>query len=127
MLQLDYLPDGADDCPMLRIYGADPVVVTGLRNTLEALSQGNLESAAIDELPGFVGVGGCRLAATAGTWDRGVVQRDENSFEWILTPDAWDNVVGLVEPFCAHETGCHFQWLESAGDICVLISTTGEW
>ena len=41
-------------------------------------------------------------------------------FEWVLSPDGWSNVEGLLEPFTESDTS-GFQWLTNRGRVAVLI------
>jgi Pentapeptide repeats (8 copies) len=72
-------------------------------------------------------VNGCSLTAKAGRWDAGVkILAAANGFEWVLTPETWDNVAGLTEPFSKSAGG--FQWLNgAASEVAVLISSDGLW
>jgi hypothetical protein len=127
MLTLDFLDDGSPDCPMLRISGSHPAAYQELRSGFESLHDKSAQRIAIDEPPAIAPAGGCRLVAVATTWDQGVVESQKTgSFEWRLTAEMWDNVAGLLEPFCAGEAR-GFQWLESAGDIPVLVTIDGRW
>lgn len=45
-----------------------------------------------------------------------------NEFECGFTPDTWDNVAGLLEPFAAGNAD-GYQWLaQSHGDAALMIS-----
>lgn len=127
MLELSYIPDGSDDCPLLRIAGDDLSAYSRLRDALEELSSGIREHVAIDQLPGISALHDCHLLAVAFKWNQGVIAvAPQNAFEWRLTQSTWDNVVGLLEPFSAHSTH-GFQWLESAGNVRVLVTTADTW
>jgi hypothetical protein len=36
-------------------------------------------------------------------------------------------VIGLIAPFCESGSPGRYQWVESAGDIRVLLTTSGAW
>jgi hypothetical protein len=128
MLRLDFIPTGSDDCPLLRISGSDKPACKALHDSVVQLAERATERVAIEQLPGVVSVGGCRLSVLAGSWDQGVLRcGDGPSFEWVLTPDTWDNIAGLLEPFCGDEQSGNHQWLQSAGDIRVVITKSGDW
>lgn len=40
--------------------------------------------------------------------------------------ETWDSVAGLFEPFYGHATS-GIQWIDSVGDIQVLVSIDGTW
>ena len=127
VLHIDFIPDGAAAAPLVRIRGNDPVAYQALHQALQSLTTGDATQVAIDQLPA-IAPGSCRLLAAAAAWDRGVLDAgDGQSFLWLLTTTSWDNVNGLLQPFCDDEvTGGH-QWLEQAGDIHVLVTRSGQW
>lgn len=125
-MKLEYLATGSDDCPLLRIYGDEPEVCRRLCRAIEQLAQSAIATTVLSNLPGIEPIDGCRLVASAGKWDRGVVPRGDNHFEWILTPATWDNVVSRIASFCSPGAG-EYQWLNDDGDLNVLISRTGLW
>jgi hypothetical protein len=63
----------------------------------------------------------------AAAWDQGVVHGGmAKAFECALTPDTWDNIAGLVEPFIERTEG--FQWLNAGiGEAAWLFSADGRW
>ncbi len=125
-MELEFLPDGSDDCPLIRAYGFSPEEAAGLVDALYALAAGRRATVAVHELPGVEAVAGCRLVLRAGPRDRGVVQlHGAASFECVLSPDGWDNVAGLAEPFA--EGGGGYQWLVTSGDATWLLSRSGQW
>jgi hypothetical protein len=124
-VKLEFLPDGSDDCPLIRVYGFRPDEAAGLVEALYALASGGRAAVAIHELPGVEAVAGCRLVLRAGPGDRGMVQlAGAADFECVLSPDGWGNVAGLAEPFT--EGGGGSQWLVTSGDASWLISRSGQ-
>jgi hypothetical protein len=126
-MKIEYLADGSADCPMIRIYGGQSAAFLNLLRVFEQLACGVVKVVAIHDLPGFEAVNGCVLTAKAGTRDAGVrMLGADNRFKWVLTPETWDNVAGLTEPFCKSAGG--FQWLNGVvSDVAVLISGDGSW
>jgi hypothetical protein len=125
-MKLEYLASGSPDCPLIRLYDFSNVEATELCSTIEKLANGALREVAIGELPFITAIDGCQLSILAGTWDAGVVQLPDGSFICRLTPDTWDNVAGLIEPFMQDATG--YQWLVSTpGDAAILLSVNGQW
>ncbi len=128
MLRLDFISTGSHDAPLLRISGSDPMACKVLHGAVTQLAEKKSDRISIEQLPGVVAVDGYRLSACTGRWDRGVLRCDEGqSFEWILTPETWDNVAGLLEPFCGKEQPGNHQWLHCAGDIQLVITKSGCW
>jgi len=125
-MKLEYLASGSPDCPLIRLYDFTKVEAAELCSTIARLANGELREMAVDELPFVQAIGGCQLTIVAGTWDAGVVQQPDGSFICRLTPDTWDNVTGLIEPFTNDATG--YQWLVSTpGDAAILLSVNGQW
>jgi hypothetical protein len=124
-MKIEFLESGSADCPLIRIYGNEPEVCQQLQRTFEQLANGSIEEVSLTDLPGVEPLGGCCLIAQAGRRDRGIVCKGRNVFHWVLTPATWDNVAGLIEPFCGTEAG-GYQWLNQvpASEACVLVSTS---
>jgi len=125
-VKIEFLENGSDDCPLIRIYGYKHDVCLRIKRVFEQLAQGVTRELSLSDLKGVESVDGCRFIAKAGKRDRGVLHDERNVFEWVLTPSTWDNVAGLIEPFCIPGKG-GYQWLHQTGDIGVLISPTGCW
>lgn len=125
-MRLEFLPDGSDDCPLIRLSDFDCTEVAWLFADLSALASSERESIAVHDLPGVESISECRLFLRTGARDRGVAQLPcLKSFECELTPESWDNVAGLVEPFLKGSGG--YQWLVTLGDAKWLLSTDGHW
>jgi len=129
-MKIEFLESGSADCPLIRIFGDKPEVCQQLRQAFEQLAIGSVGEVSLTDLPGIEPLGGCCLIAQAGRRDRGIIRNGQNTFCWMLTPATWDNVAGLIEPFCRTGTD-GYQWLDDvpAGEANVLISTlrSGCW
>jgi len=129
-MRVEYFADGSVDCPLVLLYGADPTEATSLSRALRGLSASSESRLAIHELPGFSSVAGCRLFASCSGIDIGVKMiQPPNQFECFLGALSWENIVGLLEPFCDQEniTISRFQYLDENGEIRLLISTERAW
>lgn len=125
-MKLEFLPDGSDACPLIRVYDFDRAEAARLFAALSALAARERERIAVHDLPGAEPISECRLFLRTGARDRGVVQLPgPASFECVLTPGSWNNVAGLVEPFLIGKGG--YQWLVGSGDAKWLLSTDGHW
>jgi hypothetical protein len=124
-MKIEFLERGSAGCPLIRIYGTDIDGCLRLKGAFEQLERGAVREIVLSDLPGIEPVSGCRVTAKAGKWDRGVLAVGEYAFDWVLTPSTWDNVAGLIEPFCLQAGG--YQWLEQTSDTRVLISPSGYW
>jgi hypothetical protein len=125
-MKLEFLPDGSDDCPLVRLYDFAPHEAAGLVSAALDLASGRQRVTAVHDWPGVEAIDGCRLLLRSGPRDRGLVRLAAPAdFECVLTPATWDDVAGLTEPFIA---GCGgFRWLSEIGDARWLISGSGHW
>ncbi len=123
-MKMEFIPTGADDCPLIRLYGNDGQVVRALTRTLESVPGGPI---AMNAVPGLAAVGGVHLTATSADRDRGVRRVGDRAFEWAMSREGWAQVVELLNAFeCAAAEG-RFQYLSREGEITVLISRDGRW
>ena len=125
-MKLEFIASGARDCPLIRFYEFSRPEAQRLRELLKALLDGSQKSVALDEQPGIEPIQGCRLTARLGELDQGVRQTGPSSFGWSLTSSGWDNIEGLLEPFCESDSA-GFQWLTNTGNISLLLSRNGTW
>ena len=125
-MKLEYLPTGADMCPLIRIYEFDATEARRLHDTFCSLAAGALQQARLDEIFTVDGVDGCRLSFSIGSQDKGVLQSGKREFEIVLTALGWENTAGLTEPFC-ERCSTDYQWLMEHGNINLLLSPTGDW
>lgn len=123
-IKLEYLPDGSDACPLVRLYDFDTDGVRCLRDTFRSLAEGTLHVSLRDVIP-VDSVDGCTIRFTQTKEDSGVVQVGHREFEVLLSPEGWRQAADLTEAFC--EGGFGFQWLTDYGKIQLLLSKTGEW
>jgi len=125
-MKLDFLKEGADDCPMVRLYDFRSSDVERLIEAFEALAAGSLQRASLEDVCPVESVDGTHLRFTRGERDRGVVKQGLSDFELILAGPGWEQAAGLAEPFCKPSSG--YQWLTpQAGKIQLLLSPTGDW
>jgi hypothetical protein len=125
-MRLEYLPDGAPECPLIRLFDFNPVEAAALGVTIAALAAGRVERVAALELPDVAVVDGCELVLLARGWDQSIVQVGRAVFECGFTPNTWNHVAGLIEPFAAGSGG--YQWLAGVpGDSSLLLSVSGLW
>ncbi len=123
---LEYLPDGAPDCPLIRLFGFTQSEVAHLAAAVNDLASGRAERIAVHEIPGVVPLGGCELLLLVRSWDQAVVRVGLTRFECGLTTGTWENIAGLFDPFSGGGVG--HQWLVSSpGEARLLISYSGQW
>jgi hypothetical protein len=68
----------------------------------------------------------CCLKLRVRIRNEGVRQAQPLRFECVLSPEGWNNVEGLLEPF-SEPDGAGFQWLTSDGSVALLIAHNGQW
>jgi hypothetical protein len=126
-MKLEYIAEGADMCPMVRIYEFDTAGARRLHDIFCSLASGSLHHMSLDEVVPVDAVDGCRITFTRGLRDQGVIQIGEREFDVVLTADGWSQTADLAEPF-RENCSVGYQWLtEHAGDIHLLFSPHGEW
>ncbi len=127
-MKLEFLADGSDDSPLIRLYGFDLAEAMRLREAFRSIADGSRQSIPLHEEWWVETVEECHLDLRLGARDLGIVQRLPMRFECVLTAEAWMEMVDLTDPFCAHQDdGEVFQWLNSDGEVSLLLSPTGKW
>lgn len=125
-MKLEYLAEGSQDCPLIRLYAFDQPEVLRLRKIALSLANRSSVSMALHDERGVESVSSCKLILRAGAKDIGVVQTAPLVFECTLTPATWGSVKRLIDPFCESKIG-GFQWLSDQGKISLLLSRSGSW
>jgi hypothetical protein len=126
-MKLEFLSEGSDDCPLIRLYGFDLAGALRLREAFRTLSDGSWQSIPLHEEWWIEPIGECHLDLGLGARDLGIVQRLPLRFECVLTAEAWMEMVNLTDPFCAHRDGEVSQWLNYGGEVSLLLSPNGQW
>jgi hypothetical protein len=125
-MKVEYLADGSNDCPLIRLYEYNQSEVRRLRELVRELASGVRQSISFQNEAWAVPVGGCRLSMWRGSRDIGVRQVAPLDFECVLSSAGWSNVEGLLDPFCDSDSD-GFQWLTHDGRVSLLISQNGQW
>ena len=127
-MKLEYLPDGADMCPLVRVYEFDTTGAKCIHDAFCSLASGSSQRIRLDEIARVDAVDGCRITFTRGTLDKGVVQLSTREFDVALTALGWEQTAGLAEPFRDNCT-CGYQWLteQASSNIKLLYSLGGDW
>ena len=133
MLFIDFLNDGAPECPMLRIYGTDVVALSSLHQHFEALGNGTRSRVEVHELDRISCQVGLHLCCMASDANSGVVKAGSTlHFTLSLGRPEWTAVCELIHPLIKVGGQGGFQWVVAPGargSIAVLLSATegGEW
>lgn len=113
-MKIEYLSDGSEDCPLVRLFSFEAAEVAELRAACRALHDGSADRYRLGSIQSLESIGECELTLEAGARDRGLVLRA-----------TWDNVERPLEPFEERDaTG--YQWLDSIGDASLVISRNGS-
>ena len=124
-VKLEYIAEGSKDCPLIRLYSFDQQELLRLREAVAALSKETAQSISLHEQPGIEPINSCELTLRSGTRDLGVLKAGLLKFECVLTPDTWECVKELIDPF--FDSGGGYQWLSEQGNISLLLSESGSW
>jgi hypothetical protein len=125
-MKLEYLAEGSQDCPLIRLYEFDQPEVLRLRKIAVSLANRSAVNIALHDERDVEAVSSCKLILRSGPKDAGVVQTGPLTFECTLKPDTWGSVKRLIDPFCESKIG-GFQWLSDQGEISLLLSRSGSW
>jgi hypothetical protein len=126
LIKVEYLKDGSDDCPLVRIFEFSDAEIQSLRRAFQDLASGSAEHARLDIVTSIESVDGTQVSFSSGSVDRGLVATGEKSFDVVLTTEGWRHAADLTEPLCSSHFG--FQWLcDGVGDARVLLSHDGCW
>jgi len=123
-MKIDYIPDGAPDCPLIRL---SETTEDDIRNLLTIWGKLTAKEEVAIDLADVSSItsNDIHLFCKSGNRDIGLRQITSNSFDCVLRCETWLQVCGLSEPFLDDRTG--FQWLDQTGRISLLLSPMGEW
>jgi hypothetical protein len=126
-MRLEFIPFGASDCPLVRLYRFNSIEAGMLMNHMSALSDGTTTTMCLNKQSYIDSVNDCILILVAGGRNRGIEQVGQPAtFQCTLTTNSWDNIAGLIEPFARAERA-GFQWLDRTSEISLLLSSEGAW
>jgi hypothetical protein len=130
-MKLDYLAEGSDLCPLLRLYDFTSGEAQQLRSEARRLASASSRVLAVHDLPFVEGGQDCRLTWCLTDTDRGVVAHGASVFTCELSASGWAHVVSLIEPFAHLPQKGFFQWLigglNTAHSPSLLLSPDGQW
>ncbi|MFN7140687.1 MAG: hypothetical protein ACK4UN_15230 [Limisphaerales bacterium] len=122
-MKLDYLKEGSDDCPLVRLYDFDSTDAHNLKQIFNALAEGSLERVDLEIVES---VDGSHLTFVRCTRDRGVVESTPRRFEVLLTSEGWWQAADSIVSFC--DGGVGYKWLTpQTNGIQWLFSKNGSW
>jgi hypothetical protein len=125
-VQLEFIPDGALDTPLVRLYDFDEAHAARLYRVVAELESGARDAVRLHELPAAESIDGCQLTLNVGNRDEGV-RGEPPIFSCVLTRETWGQVADLIEPFCEQARPGTFQYLDDTSAITLLLSVDGGW
>jgi hypothetical protein len=126
-MKLGILANDTSDCPFVDLTDFVPKEAGRLVQMLSKLITSDSPPVQVHQLDFVEAIDGCHLNLEVSAFDQGLIREPGTShFVCRMTPGTWDNIAGLIEPFCSQEIG--YQWLvESPETGGLLLSPGGEW
>ncbi len=112
----------SNETPKVRIYDFDNTEARKLKELFIELAEGEVDCTALHKEDLFEDLDGCSMTLRVGSWDKGIKNLSNKKFEWILTEDSWKDIANIAELFCDEESEVEEEWLETKGDLPLLIS-----
>lgn len=127
-MNIEYLKEGAEDCPLIRLYGDEPDSILLLMDSIASLINGKVKSKKINDIKGFNGINRCQIEMQTAPSSKGVIHIKDNSFKCLLSKDDWGTVYELLEPL-SKPSQHGYQWLNETSSISLLASRyeDGQW
>ena len=125
-MKLDFLPDGAEECPLLRFPDWAEGEVAALREAAEQLGSGAVTTIAVDCLAFVEALDGIRFDWIVDPCDRGVrLPAASRHFVMKLPAGDWRWVAEVIRPF--EKGGSRWNWLLPISEVQVLLTSDGGW
>jgi hypothetical protein len=127
-VNIDYLENGSDDCPIIRVYGNEPDSVRLLMKCIADMVNGEIKSKCLNDIKGFKSINGCRFDIELSSLQKGVIQLSSNNFICQLSKDGWQEAYELLEPL-SEDSKTGYQWINESSEISFLVSryANGQW
>lgn len=127
--QIEFFPEGADDCPLIQISGTDFQTSRELFHAIREMRDRMAGSFGLHELPGFENCMHPKIYFEVSEISDGIQRSaDGNQFTCKLTYDEWIRVENLLAPFCQRDSATTgFQWLDESSEISLLYSPGKGW
>lgn len=126
-MKIEFLADGAADCPLIRMYDYRTDEIKMLCQVCRDLAEGRTREFALHDQPWVEPLAGCRFSWRANEKNVGV-KRPSHGSEFVLlyNDEAWREVEAKLQEFTGEYSG-GYNWLTHQGDVNVLISRDGGW
>ena len=128
MMKIEYLEDGSEDCPLIRLFGFEESDVAALRDACLALAAGRIAEFRLDGQSWVESIGECPFILRATEKNRGAKwgKYTADPYTMDYNSEGWLEVADKTQPFLTNRAG-GFQWLTNEGDFNVLLSWDGCW
>jgi hypothetical protein len=125
-MYVEYVHLGAADSPLLRFYNFTRPELADLVATFDTLA-GSASRLSLRVAPGKIVTAVNFKSLNVGNADRdfGVIPRENDTFDWLLTGSTWQDVADRARQLAPSLST--FQWLDESSSISVLLSQSGQW
>ncbi|MCC6739253.1 MAG: hypothetical protein IT452_09415 [Planctomycetia bacterium] len=127
-MQLEFLADGSEDCPLIRLFGFSVEDLRQLCSVFQTCSRSPAGShLQLHSQPFVASIRGCTLTLSVGAHSLGV-QRTGRPAEFIciLDPESWIEARERAETLLDPIAESAYQWI-CDGDVKLLLSKSGQW
>jgi hypothetical protein len=135
-MKIEYLAEGAPDCPLIRIFDASIAEFSAVHAGVFELANGTASTTELHKASGVQLINLSELTLMTSRDTEGVQEKYLGQFYWLFPQEKWKIVAGLIEPFTKQTSGPPIhQWLcgrrallgLNASQTSVLISQSGQW
>jgi hypothetical protein len=128
-MHVEFVPDGAHDCPAILFYGCPSAGAVTLINTFRLLAEAPETEVLLHRLADLYPVGDIEVFATNAHRRAGVQQLSSLAFRWAKDREGWLEAAELAEPVAHTDPGkgTAFQYLERNGKVNVIFATDRAW
>jgi hypothetical protein len=125
-MKIEFLPEGASDCPLVRLFDYSREDLRLLSQACHDLANGRIEEFILHDEPWIESASGCRFYWRVSSTDIGVpLPRPSEPLVLQYSKERWRDVQGKLSQLLDQPLG--FQWITDGGDVEVLVSPDGAW
>ena len=125
-MKIDYLEDGSERCPLIRLYDFQSDEARSLIKAFESLANGTTNEISLGAIVPIDTIDGTQITFVRNELGQGVIEKERFRFALALPAEQWRLNAEIVEPFSNGTFG--YQWLApETSDIQVLLSKSGDW
>jgi hypothetical protein len=124
-MQIDYLKEGNEDCPLLRLSNGNHEDYVKLVKNISDLIENRRKSILVNDVEG-IATQGLTLEFVLGKENLGIIEFDPKHFKCILNNEKWHKVRALLQGFIENSKN-QYQWLDETSNISLLVTDDGKW